>query len=186
MQKEAAELGITILGAVGLLTAIIVVPRVFFGLFIPAGAAQYLHFTQAEIILRAFLFVYSFAIAVVDLLIGIGLFLRSEKARKAALVLSPAPFAGVILSSIALTGAPELGMMLTYTGVSFPALQPFFLVPFSLLSTGLFLNAILWSYVAISIRWVLGAVNLAVLFFLRNPTVRSVFQRRYVQTTQRV
>jgi hypothetical protein len=186
LQKEAAELGITILGAVGLLTAIIVVPRVFFGLFIPAGAAQYLHFTQAEIILRAFLFVYSFAIAVFDSLIGIGLLLRNEKARKAALILSPAPLLGVILSSVALTGAPELGMMLMYTGVSFPALEPFLLVPVSLLNRGLFFNTTLWSYVIISLRWTLGILNLAMLLFLRNPTVRTIFQNRKLQEAQKM
>ena len=178
--ERFVHVAVILLGTLALASSFMSILVPLMHLRIPAGAAQYLHFTQAEIFLRILTFVYFVAAALADLFIAIGFFMRFDKARVAALILAPLPFIGTVLSAIGLlsplTGANYL---LTTLGISFPALAPFTLPFVNSLVGNLSLNNLTaWHAIVNGVFIALGIINLLLIPFLISRPVKALFQHR--------
>ncbi len=99
MEAWLAYVGIIILGIIGLVTTLkgIFVSFVYFRM--SAGAGQYVQFTPRDLMLMYVEISYFIAVAIVNLFISIGLFLRIDWARIACMVLSPIPLLGAYCPS---------------------------------------------------------------------------------------
>jgi hypothetical protein len=177
--ERFAPTAIILLGILALLSAFMSIPALF-SLYIPAGAAQYMHFNLAEVIIRILIIIYFLAIGVVDLFIAVGFFARFDKARKTAIILAPLPFIGTILKTLGLL-TPLAGTyyLLETTGISFPALASFLLgfpgVPFQEIATG---NISAYYILLDGIYLLFGIANLLLIPYLRRKEVKDLFQHR--------
>jgi hypothetical protein len=130
---EIVSLIVVLLAVLALLTAGLDVIASLLIFTISGDAAQYVHFTFAEIVLRYAALGCFAVMALVNLLIAVGFVVRSNKARIVAMILSSAPLVGALISS----ASYDIGLLLQYAGIPFHAMIFFilpFLAPFSSLS----------------------------------------------------
>jgi hypothetical protein len=114
--------------------------------------------------------------ALVNLLIALSFIVRSNKTRIVAMILSPAPFMGALISSMSY----DIGLPLQYIGISFPAMT-FFILPFLAQFYSLFLNIPLWSSIVHTVRLFIGICNVVLLFFLRSNPRQEPFPEKGVR-----
>jgi flagellar basal body-associated protein FliL len=173
---EIVSLIVVLLAVLALLTAGLGVLASLLIFIIPCGAAQYVHFTFAEIVLRYAVLGCFAVMALVNLFIAVGFIVRSNKARIVAMILSPAPFVGALISS----ASNGIELLLQYTGISFPAMT-FFILPFLTQFYSLSLNIPLWSSIVHTVRLFLGICNIVLLFFLRSNPRQEPFPQKGVR-----
>lgn len=177
MEYRLPTWGITLLGAVGLVSAFLGFVVAFFSFYTPALPSQYVvPIPLIEVVIVG----YSFVAVFVTFLVSVGLLARLNIARIAAMILAPAPFVGSVLMFVhqsllnQVMGTPNqaigiqqlvplgrLATALTYTGVSFPGVA-------ILLRISIFGNPITILF---------GLLNLGIPFYLANRHVKSAFRK---------
>ncbi|MCJ7634405.1 hypothetical protein MUP77_18690 [Candidatus Bathyarchaeota archaeon] len=178
--KRLVPAAIILLGILALVSAFMAILTTFMFLYIPGGAAPYVHFTQTEIIIRYLTMAYAFIAAGVDLFIAIGFFRLYEPARKTAFILAPMPFIGTVLQLLGIASTLNgTNYLLEILGISFPILAPFTL-PFI---NGIFQNISLynltgWHAIVTTVFFIFGILNLGLFFFLSLKEVKELFKTR--------
>lgn len=136
----------------------------FYFFFISSGAASAGTFTLSDKIWISARLIYVYAMVIVDLFLAVGFLKRSDKARVLALILSPAPFLGTLLSfSVYPYG---VNIVLQCTGISVPSLL---LIPF---------GGVFNPFNSANFIILLGICNLAMFFFLKSNSVKSYFHEK--------
>lgn len=178
MEYKLPTWGITLLGAVGLVSACVGFVVSLFSFYTPALPSEYV---VPIPLIQVVIVGYSFVAVFVTFLVSVGLLARLNIARIAAMILAPAPFLGSVLLFVhqslvnQLIGTPNqtsgitqlvplgrLATALTYTGVSFPGIA--IVLRISIFGTN-------------PIIILLGLLNLGIPFYLANRHVKSAFRK---------
>lgn len=182
MEYRVPTWGITLLGAVGLVSACAGFVVSIFSSYTPALPSAYVRpLPLIEVVIIS----YSFVAVFVTLLVSVGLLARLNIARMTAMILAPAPFVGSVLMVVhqslvnQLIGTPNqtigiqqlvplgrLATALTYTGISFPGTAPLLLALLLHIST-----------LGNPISILFGLLNLGIPFYLANRHVKSAFRK---------
>lgn len=182
MEYRFPTWAITLLGAVGLVSACAGFVVSIFSYYTPALPSAYVRpLPLIEVVIIS----YSFVGVFVTLLVSVGLLARLNIARMAAMILAPAPFLGSILMVVhqslvnQVIGTPNqtigiqqlgplgrLATALTYTGISFPGTAPLLLALLLRIST-----------LGNPIGILFGLLNLGIPFYLANRHVKSAFKK---------
>jgi hypothetical protein len=143
LERRLPTWGITLLGAVGLVSAYAGFVAFIFSSYTPALPSKYV---APRPLIEVVMIGYSFVAVFVTLVVSVGLLARLNIARMVAMILAPAPFVGSVLMIVhqsllnQVIGTPNqaigiqqlaplgrLATALTYTGISFPGTAPFLL-----------------------------------------------------------
>ncbi len=182
MQSNIIRWGVRLLVIVGLLSSIVC----FFGFFVwlvfPTGIPppKYTGLAPEQILMRYFAIGYLVIMGIVTFTISFGLKKRHNWSRVLALTLSSMPFLGVLLSMFPSIVPYEFSSLLSFTGISFPALY-FFVLPFLGVVGPLYTDI-----VTNALRILLGILNLAILFFLSNKKVKILFMKPRIENAEAV
>jgi hypothetical protein len=171
--------GITLLGAVGLVSAGMGFFVSLFSFYTPALPSEYV---VPIPLIQVVIVGYSFVAVFVTFLVSVGLLAHLNIARIAAMILAPAPFVGSVLMVVHQSlvnqaiGTPNgiqqlvplgrLATALTYTGISFPGTAPLLLA--LLLHMSIFGSPIIILF---------GLLNLGIPFYLANRHVKNAFRK---------
>lgn len=162
MKRIVVHLGIVLLASISFLTAIMdflgvaLWSNLEYSEPIPRPPDLLLPFPMGAIIIG-----YFFAMAFVSFLIFVGLISRYNRARIATIMLSPAPFFGVLLFFIPLMWVRHVAILLTFTEPSFPLISSFIGIQ---------------GFRSHPTTLLFGIFNLAIPIYLSHKDVKSYFQ----------